>query len=103
MHTILWLQGRFDPRESLSANTSLSGPLLSRFDVLLILRDRKNPAWDAAVAAHILDFGRNDEGAEAQADGPVKFSPPTAMASGFGLDPWLAESFLGQLRNIRMG
>ena len=36
-------------------NTSLSGPLLSRFDITLVLQDLKNQEWDARVADHILD------------------------------------------------
>ena len=50
------MQGRYDPRVSLGVNTSLSGPLLSRFDIVLVLQDLKNPDWDETVANHIL-FG----------------------------------------------
>jgi DNA helicase MCM9 len=37
------------------APTSLSGPLLSRFDIVLLLADCKDPAVDALIAAHILE------------------------------------------------
>jgi DNA replicative helicase MCM subunit Mcm2 (Cdc46/Mcm family) len=37
------------------APTSLSGPLLSRFDIVLLLADRRDAAVDAMIAAHILD------------------------------------------------
>lgn len=37
------------------APTALSGPLLSRFDMVLLLVDRKDAEADALIAAHILD------------------------------------------------
>ncbi|KAL9417299.1 hypothetical protein AB3S75_040304 [Citrus x aurantiifolia] len=50
-------KGRYDPDQSLSVNTTLSGPLLSRFDIVLVLLDTKNPEWDAVVSSHILAEG----------------------------------------------
>ena len=48
------LRGGFDPHAELTANVGIEGPLLSRFDVILVLQDVKDPGWDATVASHIL-------------------------------------------------
>ncbi|XP_050145164.1 probable DNA helicase MCM9 isoform X2 [Malus sylvestris] len=55
-------KGQYDPDQSLSINTALSGPLLSRFDIVLVLLDTKNPEWDGVVSSHILSEGEPDKG-----------------------------------------
>ncbi|RKP17880.1 MCM-domain-containing protein, partial [Rozella allomycis CSF55] len=47
-------KGNFDTKESLASNSSLSSPLLSRFDLILLLIDRKDKDLDSCIADCIL-------------------------------------------------
>ncbi|KAI9297119.1 MCM-domain-containing protein [Neoconidiobolus thromboides FSU 785] len=58
-------KGNYDPNQSLSTNLALAGPLLSRFDMILIILDDKDSEWDDKIADYILmrelDGIKNDE------------------------------------------
>ncbi len=48
-------KGKFEEGESISSNTALASPLLSRFDLILVLLDRRSPEWDMRLSKSILD------------------------------------------------
>jgi len=48
------VEGRYDPQRTFSQNVNLTDPILSRFDVLCVLRDEANTLHDECLADHVV-------------------------------------------------
>jgi DNA replication licensing factor MCM2 len=49
------IKGRYDPQLSFADNVNLSEPILSRFDILCVLRDEVEPTKDSDLASFIIN------------------------------------------------
>merc|ERR1711920_1034804 len=47
-------EGRYDPQRTFAQNVNLSDPILSRFDVLCVLRDEADAVQDERLADHVI-------------------------------------------------
>eukprot|EP00408_Alexandrium_pacificum_P029516 CAMPEP_0171291968 /NCGR_PEP_ID=MMETSP0790-20130122/71920_1 /TAXON_ID=2925 /ORGANISM="Alexandrium catenella, Strain OF101" /LENGTH=891 /DNA_ID=CAMNT_0011761697 /DNA_START=66 /DNA_END=2742 /DNA_ORIENTATION=+ len=47
-------EGRYDPQRTFAQNVNLSDPILSRFDVLCVLRDESDSLQDQRLAEHVV-------------------------------------------------
>merc|ERR1719408_731106 len=48
------IEGRYNPTQTFAKNVNLSDPILSRFDVLCVLRDEADDMKDMALAEHVV-------------------------------------------------
>jgi DNA helicase MCM9 len=53
-------KGKYSKSDSIALNTTLATPLLSRFDLIFVLRDTQRDDWDRAVSSHILRDASGD-------------------------------------------
>jgi DNA replication licensing factor MCM2 len=47
-------EGRYDPQRTFEQNVNLTGPILSRFDILCVLRDESDAVQDEKLADHVV-------------------------------------------------
>ncbi|KAJ3318966.1 DNA helicase mcm9 [Boothiomyces sp. JEL0866] len=47
-------KGKYDTKQNVEINTAIASPLLSRFDIIMVLLDQQNDEWDETVSSFLL-------------------------------------------------
>ena len=63
--------GRYDDLKSVQENIDFQSTILSRFDLIFILRDLKDVDADKKLAEHIMDFHINVDNSESTTACPI--------------------------------
>ena len=81
--------GRYDPSKTFSENVQLTDPILTRFDVLCVLRDEVDPVQDERLAKFVLQSHFRSHPAEKERQAILKAKkaePEQNAAAAGGLD-----------------
>ncbi|HUI85879.1 MAG TPA: minichromosome maintenance protein MCM [Nitrososphaerales archaeon] len=91
------LLGRYNPFQNLTDNISLPIPLLTRFDLIFVIKDQPSPAEDEKLASHILSVHAMKAYPTAP---PVEFSLlKKYLAYSKKLSPTLTKEAMDRLRD----
>ena len=55
------MYGKYDPFKNITENVNLPIPLLTRFDLIYVVRDNPEQEKDSRIASHILEIHRDSE------------------------------------------
>ena len=94
------LYGKYDPFKNITENVNLPVPLLTRFDLVYVVRDTPEREKDSRVASHILEIYRDSEHAAQPVIDIDLFSKYLAFSKQ--LEPELTSEAINLIRNYYM-
>jgi replicative DNA helicase Mcm len=94
------MYGKYDPYKNITENVNLPVPLLTRFDLIFIVRDLPEKEKDNLIASHILEIHKDNEHAAKPAIEIDLFSKYLAYAKQ--AEPVLTEEAINLIRNYYM-
>ena len=91
------IRGRYNPTIPFSQNVELTEPILSRFDILCVVKDEADPSIDEMLANFVVgshlrshpnfDAEKDEVNASGLLDADVSCIPSLSAASGASSDP----------------
>jgi replicative DNA helicase Mcm len=94
------IYGKYDPYKNITENVNLPVPLLTRFDLIFIVRDNPDKEKDNLVASHILELHRDTQRATRSAIDIDLFSKYLSYAKQ--IEPALTPEAIDIIRNYYM-
>jgi DNA replicative helicase MCM subunit Mcm2 (Cdc46/Mcm family) len=94
------MYGKYDPYKNITENVNLPIPLLTRFDLIFIVRDLPEKEKDNLIASHILEIHRDIEHAVKPAIEIDLFSKYLSFAKQ--IEPVLTQQAIDIIRNYYM-
>jgi replicative DNA helicase Mcm len=94
------MYGKYDPYKNITENVNLPIPLLTRFDIIYVVRDTPEKEKDSRVASHILEIHRDAEHAAQPAIDIDLFSKYLAFSKQ--IEPELTTEAIEIIKNYYM-
>jgi replicative DNA helicase Mcm len=94
------MYGKYDPFKNITENVNLPIPLLTRFDLIYVIRDSPEKEKDSRIASHILEIHQDAEHAAQPAIDIDLFSKYLAFSKQ--IEPRLTIEAIDMIRNYYM-
>jgi replicative DNA helicase Mcm len=94
------MYGKYDPFKNITENVNLPVPLLTRFDLVYVIRDTPEKEKDSRIASHILEIHRDAEHAAKASIDINLFSKYLAFSKQ--IEPTLTTEAIDIIRNYYM-
>src|SRR6476469_3609049 len=94
------MYGKYDPFKNITENVNLPIPLLTRFDIIYVVRDNPEQEKDSRIASHILEIHRDSERAAQSAIDIDLFSKYLSYSKQ--IEPSLTTEAIDIIRNYYM-
>src|SRR5689334_18477563 len=94
------MYGKYDPFKNITENVNLPIPLLTRFDLIYVVRDNPEQEKDSRIASHILEIHRDSERAAQSAIDIDLFSKYLSYSKQ--IEPSYTTGAIDMIRNYYM-